>query len=171
MRVKFLLIILILIIMGQSAFALGQRKTGAMTAVVFVKSMFQLSLSQNNIDFKDAAYGQATASDKGVSVISRASGSDPWYIYVSNDKPLSSGNNVISNDNFSWSGATKGKGEFFGDQYSKFHTEPSVAYVSTGDEAANLPAGTINDFKFRLFIPEDQPAGKYTCTVMFTMTE
>ena len=50
-------------------------------------------------------------------------------------------------------------------------TKSKVAYASSEEETFNLPDGTQNKFAFRLFIPEDQPAGTYTSKVMFTMTE
>ncbi|MFC1767734.1 hypothetical protein ACFLZ2_04190 [Candidatus Margulisiibacteriota bacterium] len=172
MRSKVLIIsIFFMLILSQSSFALGQRYTGTITAVVYVKGLFQLSMNSDVIDFAKAAPGKTADSDHEVAVISRSTGTDNWYIQVSSDRPLTSGANVIPNKYFTWGGDTKGRGVWHGGKYAPLNSESKVAYRSSEDEINNLPDGTQNDFSFRLFIPEDQPGGEYTCTVMFTMTE
>jgi len=170
MRICLLIIIFIMQFL-YSSFALGVKDTGTITAVVNIKGLFQLSMSREIIDFPDASPGKTADSDYSVTVVSRSSGGERWYVQVSNDKPLTSGNNMISNKNLTWGGTTSGSGKWYGNDYKPFETYPNVAYRSSEDEGNNTPQGTRNDFKFRLFVPENQAPGEYTCSVMFTMTE
>lgn len=164
-------IIFCLLFIVLSSAAMGLSDTGTITAVVRVTSMFQLSLSSGTIDFQSATTGKTVDSDSELVVTSKSSGGNTWYLQISDTRPLTSGKDFISNENFSWQGETQGKGKWYGDSPSQFRTTSRVAYKSSDDEAYNIPGGTTNKFKFRLFIPEDLPAGKYTSTVMFTMTE
>jgi hypothetical protein len=169
MKKTILIISLILIVIAPS---LGAQSTGTITTTVFVQGSFNLMVSTDSFDFARLMPGQLgeMSRGEGVVVASTSTGDDPWYIKVSSKGPLSSGDNEISDDNFSWFGTTEGTGSFYAAKEKNFSDPNGTAYMSSYDEITQA-AKVLNKFKFRLKVPEDTKAGNYTTTVMFTMTE
>jgi len=146
--------------------------SSSITAVVTVQGTFNLMVNTDSFDFTRLSPGQSGEMSRaeGVEVAGTSSDSDPWYLKVSAEKPLTSGNNTIPNENFTWYGSSEGQGQWNGAQENKLSDQDAAAYISTAEEADQVKK-IINRFKFMLHVPEDTKAGEYSTTVMFTMTE
>ena len=166
----FLLILASCVLSLEPAYSL--QTTNTLTVMVNVQAAFELIVNSDSFDFARLMPGQTgeIARAEGIVVTGASSGGNPWYLKVSAVKPLSSGSDFISNENFSWYSSTEGKGESFGSAEKSFSDPSSTAYISSLDEA-NSSEKVVNKFKFKLFVPEETKAGYYTTTVMFTMTE
>ncbi len=145
--------------------------TNIITATVTVQGAFNLSVNSDSFDFARLAAkqtGEMTRAD-GITVTGTSSSGNPWYLKVAAVKPLTSGSDLIPNENFTWYGSSEGTGTWNGAQ-EKNLADNSAAYVSTATESANA-SRIANKFKFRLHVPEEVKPGNYTTIVMFTMTE
>jgi hypothetical protein len=165
-------IIILSLLLAICSPSLGAQSTGTITATVFVQGSFNLMVSTDSFDFARLMPGQVgeMSRGEGVVVASTSTGDDPWYIKVSTRGPLSSGDNEISNDNFTWYGTSEGNGSFYAAKEKSFSDPNGTAYLSSYDEISQS-SKVQNKFKFRLKVPEDTKSGNYTTVVMFTMTE
>jgi len=170
MKIASVMILMVLTVFLVPAYSL--QTTNTLTVMVNVQSSFALIVNSDSFDFSRLMPGQTgeIARAEGIVVAGASSGGNPWYLKVSAVKPLSSGSDFISNENFSWYSSTEGKGESFGSAEKSFSDPSNTAYISSLDEA-NSSEKVVNKFKFKLFVPEETKPGYYTTTVMFTMTE
>ena len=170
---KFRLIIILCLlscILHLPAFTL--QAAGSITAVVTVQGTFNLMVNTDSFDFARLTPGQTggMSRSEGMEVAGTSSGENPWYLKVSAEKPLTSGDNTIPNENFTWHGTSEGTGDWSGTQ-EKSLADPNVAaYMSSAEELDQVKK-VINRFDFMLHVPEDTKPGEYSTTVKFTMTE
>ena len=174
----WLLIVAIYLVLGAWSLVivysptLAAQTSNSITATVFVQGSFNLTVNTDSFDFANLAPGQTgemTRAD-GVTVTGTSSSGNPWYMKVSTVKPLTSGNNTIPNENFTWYGSSEGKGQWNGATEKRLADSNTAAYISSIDEADQI-IKVVNKFKFALRVPEDTKPGEYTTVVMFTMTE
>jgi hypothetical protein len=165
-------LLFVICMFGLPSPALAAQATSSITVSVLVQGSFNLVVNTDSFDFARLAPGQTGEMNgtEGVAVTGTSSGGNPWYLMVSTVKPLTSGNNSIPNENFTWFGTSEGKGAWYGNAEKSFAAPTNTAYVSSVDEADQV-SKVVNKFKFRLRAPEDTKPGSYTTTVMFTMTE
>ena len=142
------------------------------TVTVFVQGAFSLTVNTDSFDFARLMPGQIgeMTRTEGITVAGSSTGGNPWCLKVSATNPLSSGSDIIPNENFTWYGTSEGMGEWSGSAEKSLADPYNSAYISTIDESESA-ARVANRFKFKLFVPEDTKPGSYTTTVMFTMTE
>jgi hypothetical protein len=146
--------------------------SSSITVVVTVQGTFNLMVNTDSFDFDRLAPGQTGEMSRaeGMEVAGTSSGENPWYLKVSAEKPLTSGNNTIPNEDFTWHGTSEGTGDWSGTE-EKSLADPNVAaYMSSAEESDQVKK-VINRFNFLLHVPEDTKPGEYSTTVMFTMTE
>jgi hypothetical protein len=144
----------------------------SITVTVFVQGEFAMSINTDSFDFVGLTPGKSgeMSNSDGVRVVADSTNGNPWYLKVATTRPLTSGTNMIPNDDFSWYGTSEGKGEWKGSAEKDFASSDNTAYISTPTEADEA-AKVVNKFKFRLNVPEDTKPGEYTTVVMFSMTE
>jgi hypothetical protein len=154
-----------------SAYALSETSQN-ITVTVFIQGEFAMTINTDSFDFVGLTPGQTgeMSRDDGVNVVGDSTNGNPWYLKVATARPLSSGQNSIPNENFTWYGTSEGQGEWRGTSEKDFASSDNTAYISTAPEADEA-AKVLNRFKFRLNVPEDTKPGEYTTVVMFTMTE
>ena len=168
---KFVLGILIVLSFNGFAFALSASQQATFT--VTVNSVFELSIDQGLIDFGKMNPGdqQNNIPSRGLVVTSKTNGGNPWYLKINAAVPFSSGDKIIPNSNFRWSGWSDGSGTWYGTGNNIVNPSPAIAYSSGPGEESNMPAGVLNHFKFKLNVPNNQAPGVYATLVKFTMTE
>jgi len=154
------------------AFALQRPQSSNITISVIVQGSFNIMVSTDSFDFARLMPGQTGESSRkeGILVAGTSTSGNPWYLKVTASNPLTSGSDIIPNDNFTWYGTSEGQGNWFGGKEKNFSDQNNTAYVSSADEV-DLGKMVANKFKFKLHVPEDTKPGVYTTTVMFTMTE
>ena len=152
--------------------AFAAQTSSAMTVTVFVQGTFGLMVNSDSFDFARLTPGETGEMSRaeGITASGASSNGNPWYLKVSAVKPLSSGSDYISNDNFTWYGSSEGKGTWYGSTEKSLADPYDTAYISLPEEA-ELADRITNRFKFKLYVPKDTKPGTYTTTVMFTMTE
>lgn len=140
---------------------------------VEVKSVFKLSLDRNDINFRDLAPGESRDNipETGIKVTSFSNTGRQWYLKLNSVSDLRDGERIIDSKNFQWYGWSEGKGKWTGTGSDIVKQTPALAYVADSTEFNNLPDGIDNYFKFRISVPQNQPAGFYETVVQFTMTE
>jgi len=151
----------------------GVTTTGSVNVSVTVKQMFQLSIDRGTIDFEEMLPGneKENVPVEGVVVTAKCDTGNPWFLKISNNSPLTSGPDMIPNENFKWYGWSDGTGRWYGTGEDALSLTPTLVYSSGAGENNNLPDGTKNHLKFKLKIPPKQRAGKYMSTVKLTLTE
>jgi hypothetical protein len=161
-----------LLIILLSTPALAMQTSGDITLNVLVEGNFNLMVNTDSFDFASIMPGQTGEMSKtdGVAVTGSSSNGNLWFLKVSAEKPLTSGNSIIANENFSWYGTSEGTGAWKGIGDKSFAENDGAAYISSVKEADEA-APVTSKFKFKLFVPEETKAGEYTTLVMFTMTE
>lgn len=151
----------------------GSTFTATCPIQVTVGSIFKLAIDRGNIDFEKMRPGETKDNTpvEGVIITSTSSSGNPWYLKISNDNPLSSGPNIISNNNLIWYGWSDGTGRWYGNGEDRMSLVPMLMYSGSLSEGNNLPDGTKNHLKFKLTIPRGQASGRYMSTVRLTLTE
>lgn len=167
---KNIIIVTLLMILSMPAAAL--QSSGDITLNVLVEGSFNLMVNTDSFDFASIMPGQAGGMSRaeGVAVTGSSSNGNLWFLKVSAVKPLTSGNSMIANENFSWYGTSEGTGTWQGISEKSFAENNGAAYISSAKEA-NEAALVTSKFNFKLFVPEETKPGEYTTLVMFTMTE
>lgn len=166
------------------AYALSDTKTAAVSATV--TPLFSVSISINTLDFGNVQAGSWTElKTAGGSyhnkVVGKSNNGLTWYIKVKVNQALTSGTNSIPLANFQWMCAYVGSenppyGQGTGVlanpiAYIPFTTSDNLVYTCGADEKSNLPNGIGAQFNYGLSVPDTQPAGSYTATITYTMTE
>jgi hypothetical protein len=147
--------------------------TESFTVTVHVSPMFQLYIDRGTIDFEEMLPGheKENVPVEGIIVKTKSNTNNPWFLKISNDSPLTSGPNIIPNENFKWYGWTDGSGRWYGTGEDAVSLIPQLVYSSGAGEEHNIPDGTDNHFKFKLKVPPKQKPGKYISRVRLTLTE
>lgn len=171
MRTRNYLIAFFILLLASSASAYSDTK--GMTATLRVNTIFSLAVDQSTIDFMNMSQGESKENQPANGLLVTAKSNSPyqWYLKISAQRPLYCGPDEIPLENFFWHGWSDGRGTWYGNRPEPLPLSPVLTYVSSPNEGPNLPSGTINHFQFDLKIPKGQPAGKYSTTVLFTMTE
>lgn len=140
---------------------------------VEVESIFTISIDQGFINFERMKPGEVkwNIPYTALTTTCKSNRGNPWYIKVSTNGDLLSGDALIPNQNFYWYGWTLGRGTWYGTKENQLTITPVLAYAASADEYFNYPNGTQNAFKFKLKIPENARPGIYSTSVKFTMTE
>lgn len=152
--------------------SLAMQNSGTINVTVTVKGSFNMMVNTDSFDFANLKPGQTGEMTRaeGVMVTGTSSSGNPWYLKVAAVRPLSSGENFIPNENFTWYGTSEGQGNWYGAAEKNFSESNQTAYICSADEAEEVKK-VVNKFKFKLHVPEETKSGLYTTTVMFTMTE
>ena len=168
------------IVMGLSMAA--PQQSAVVQVMVNIKSIFELSVDRNIVDFKSMLPGEDKKDmpdNEGVKVNVRTNNGRPWFLKVSNLSELSNGSDVIPNSQFSWYGypSKTARGTWFGNGENSFSLTPVLAYSSDATEYNNYDMdpkkqnGTDTFFKFGLKVPAKQNSGVYRSIIAFTLTE
>lgn len=161
-------------------FVLGVSMAATQPAVVQVmvnvKSVFELAVDRNIIDFKSMLPGEIKKDmpdNEGLKITVKSNNGRPWFLKVSDLGELSNGSDVIPNSQFNWYGSPSktAAGSWMGNGENVFSLTPALAYVSHATEYNNYPSGTDLFFKFGLNVPSKQNSGVYRSVVAFTLTE
>lgn len=144
--------------------------------MVTVKSIFELTVDRNLIDFKTMLPGEIKRDmpdNEGVKVSVKSNNGRPWYLKIGDLYELSNGTDSIPNANFSWYGAPArtASGTWYGKGDNALSLTPEMAYSSHTSEYNNYPTGTDLFFRFGLKVPAKQNSGIYRSVVAFTLTE
>jgi len=172
MRKYFIFGSLLCFLLILCSFAQAAQATGSITVTVLVRGSFNLLVDTDSVDFARLMPGQKGEITRtgGVVVAGTSTNSNPWYLKVAAVNPLSSGNDFIPNENFTWYGTSEDSGSWLGAKEKNFSETNNTAYISSFEESETAKR-IINKFKFGLRVPQDTKPGVYTTTVMFTMTE
>jgi len=183
-RILTYLTVVLMTLMPIYAYALSDTKTAAVSATV--TPLFSVSVSLNTIDFGSVQAGSwAELKTAGGSyhneVVCKSNNGQTWYIKIKVDHALTSGSNAIPLANFKWMCAyvgsknppyAAGTGTLANAiAYISFITTDALVYTCGADEKSNFPNGIGAQFNYGLSVPDTQPAGSYTATVTYTMTE
>lgn len=181
---KILTYLVIGLFITMPAYALSDTKTAAVS--VTVTPLFSVAVSLSTINFGSAQAGSWTElKTAGGSyhneVVCKSNNGQTWYIKIKVDHALTSGTDTIPLANFQWMCAYVGsKNAPYGAgtgtlantvAYIPFTTSDALVYTCGASEKSNLPNGIGAQFNYGLSLPDTQPAGSYTATVTYTMTE
>jgi hypothetical protein len=163
-----------IIVMGLSVAA---TQPAVIQVMVNVKSIFELSIDRNIIDFKTMLPGEVKRDmpdNEGLKVNVKSNNGRPWFLKISDLSELSNGSDSIPNSQFSWSGYPADSAHasnWAGNGKNFFSLTPILAYSSHPSEYNNYPTGTDMFFKFALKVPAKQNSGVYRSVIAFTLTE
>lgn len=139
-----------------------------MTASVGVNAVFDLQVMPASIDFSSVNPGVTTEA-KDLTVWCSTNNNRAWCIMLSDSSELTAGSFTIPNSNFHWWGWPSGTGTWY-EGTASMNTTPSTIYECGLDEYIT-PAPVELHLTFNVEVPQNQPAGTYTTTLMITMTE
>ncbi len=156
--------------------AFSATQPASLQVMVSVKSIFELTVDRNLIDFKTMLPGESKRDmpdNEGVKVSVKSNNGRPWYLKIGDLYELSNGTDSISNTNFTWNGSPSrtATGTWYGKGDNALSLTPEMAYSSHSSEYNNYPAGTDLFFRFGLKVPAKQNSGIYRSIVAFTLTE
>jgi hypothetical protein len=166
-------LILGFVVMGLS---MAATQPAVVQVMVNVKSVFELTVDRNLVDFKSMLPGEVKKDmpdNEGLKVTVKSNNGRPWFLKVSDLSELSNGSDVIPNSQFNWYGypSKSAAGTWVGNGENAFSLTPVLAYSSAVSEYNNYPSGTDTFFKFGLKVPAKQNSGVYRSVIAFTLTE
>lgn len=176
------------------AFAVS--KDSSTQATVKVSSFFSIEIASSPLpvsDFGGASVGQWLEIPKtgnyANAVICKSNNANKWFLKIKANSPFFYSTYTIPISNFKWMSVyAMEKKDSHADLSEGLSHKPAQGYVDfslidelvyTSGKASlvndnnNLPDGTEIQFKYALMIPDNLglPAGSYTTTVLYTMTE
>jgi len=133
-----------------------------------VNPSFALAINPSSLDFPTTLPG-ITTGEKTLHLSCSTNNNTPWSLNMKVISELTSGAYTIPNEAFKWSGSSNGNGTFYaGPGYVS--TEAFTFYDASLDEyVTSAPLELF--LNFYVEVPQNQVAGSYTTTLVFTMTE
>jgi hypothetical protein len=137
-------------------------------ATVGVNSIFTIEVSPSSLDFGTTDPSNTTPT-RNVTVECNTNNNRLWFVQISNISELTSDIYTIPNTEFNWWGSSTGSGSWSPGTGTMsitpytFYTAGSGEYITTSPVILNL--------SLNIDIPSSQPAGTYTTTITFTMSE
>ncbi|MFH0886899.1 MAG: hypothetical protein V1843_01900 [bacterium] len=170
-------LIIFMVMFAPSAFAASASQQT--TVSVTVNAVFSLTLDTSTIDFGTVSTGEFKEIPPGSGyhnkVTCSSNNGNIWRLLIQADSDLIAGVSSIPVNNMKWlSVYASGSGTVnhpSSQGYVDFALSPELVYESTQSEGANLPNGTDVQFKYAMYMPQNQPAGTYQTTILYTMTE
>ena len=161
------------VVLGMS---MAATQPAVVQVMVNVKSVFELAVDRNIIDFKSMLPGDVKKDmpdNEGLKITVKSNNGRPWFLKISDLGELTNGSDVIPNSQFNWYGypSKTARGHWVGNGENTFSLTPVLAYSSDVMEYNNYPTGTDMFFKFGLKVPAKQNSGVYRSVVAFTLTE
>ncbi len=133
-----------------------------------INPSFALAINPSSLDFPATLPG-VTTGEKTLHLSCSTNNNTPWSLNMKVISELTSGVYTIPNEAFKWNGSSGGSGTFYsGAGY--IGTEPFTFYEAGPDEF--VTSAPVEAFlNFYVDVPQNQVAGSYTTTLVFTMTE
>ncbi len=175
MKISAWVFFIFLLCLCSGAEALDERRED-LSASVEVASVFDLSLNKPYLRFDKIYPGETKFVGEGGffnEVRCRSNNGRSWMLTAQllSGLKLAGKNYNLPVSSLRWKtmSVSSDAGPVGGYGFQKFDHEPSLIYISQGDD--NLGKEVVLRFQYSLFCPEDAPGGEYSASIMFTMTE
>ena len=140
----------------------------------FSWAVFTFTLNTHSFDFGNVALGDSKfgVPADNLKVTCRSDQGSPWTLQVKGGGDLSSGLFSIPLQNLKWFGTyTSGSSSELITEATSLQTVDRTVYRSDASGDNSLSGGTAVYMQFGITIPDTQPEGTYTTSVVVTMTE
>ncbi|MFC1478698.1 hypothetical protein ACFL57_04490 [Candidatus Margulisiibacteriota bacterium] len=142
----------------------------------FSWGVFTFTLNGHYIDFGTVQIGESSYGfpENNLIVTCKSDQGSPWELKIHGTGDMSSGRYTFSLNNMKWFGTyTNGTGSYFCRDAVSLTMSSSGGLIYQSDTSGDigLTSGTAVYLQFGITIPEAQPEGTYTTSVVITMTE